>query len=83
MSNCCSINPIQVKNKKKPELCIKYNSSMGYEDIFNQDLSLYLYRHRKSKWTKCAFYAIFQISLVNSWTLFCLYKKELNLNSFY
>ena len=47
---------------------------MGFVDRFNSHLNRYLYRHRKSKWTKCCLFSIFQMMLVNSWILF----KKLN-----
>ena len=49
---------------------------MGAVDRFNSHLNIYLYRHRKSKWTKCCFFTIFQMALVNSWILMNKVNKK-------
>lgn len=77
LSNCIGVEPfIGKKNKIKPEICMVYNKQMGAVDRFNSHLNRYLYSHRKSKWTKCSLFSIFQMVLVNSWIIF----KKINLS---
>lgn len=78
LSNCVGHKSIN----NKPEICSKYNKSMGFVDNFNQHLGTYLYKHRKCKWTKCALYAIFQMCLVNSWILYCQKIKKVEFKLF-
>ena len=52
LSNCCDTIIMLQNEKKKPQICVRYNNSMGYVDSFNYHLGVYLYKHRKSKWTK-------------------------------
>ena len=56
---------------QKPKAVIEYNKFMGGVDLADQLGSYYGFEHRSHKWWKKAFFFLLEVSIVNSYVLYC------------
>lgn len=75
LSNAFTDSPTMHNQQLKPHLIKRYNKGMGGVDLFDMYMHLYpVYPHRRHKYTRDIYFAMFNMLFVNAWLLW----KQLN-----